>query len=233
MSTSTFITELTNGNFSETIAKTQKSIFRTLEKYKMDLTKLNENDIDNLMEYLNENSRRLNYLLNKNKNMSEEIQAKLDLFAYYKKSFSKSQIKLYNEYLSVKSAEENSIKLNLALIYDKETSKLLTNSILENDINYNKIGGQITSILAKQNQVIKGLGKMISKANKFQMLEFVYYAEIDSFESIELPNDGWDKFKIVEIKDIDNIDIRPKTINNLIKCDEYSSISHNVNYDWA
>ena len=73
----------------------------------------------------------------------------------------------------------------------------------------------------------------ISKANKFQMLEFVYYAEIDSFESIELPNDGWDKFKIVEIKDIDNIDIRPKTINNLIKCDEYSSISHNVNYDWA
>lgn len=73
----------------------------------------------------------------------------------------------------------------------------------------------------------------ISKANKFQMLEFVYYAEIDSFESIELPNDGWDKFKFVEIKDIDNIDIRPKTINNLIKCDEYSSISHNVNYDWA
>lgn len=73
----------------------------------------------------------------------------------------------------------------------------------------------------------------ISKTNKFQMLEFVYYAEIDSFESIELPNDGWDKFKIIEIKDIDNIDIRPKTINNLIKCDEYSYISHNVNYDWA
>ena len=73
----------------------------------------------------------------------------------------------------------------------------------------------------------------ISKANKFQMIEFVYYAEIDNFESIELPNDGWDKFKIVEIKDIDNIDIRPKTINNLIKCETYSSISHNVNYDWA
>ena len=73
----------------------------------------------------------------------------------------------------------------------------------------------------------------ISKENKFQMLEFVYYAEIDNFESIELTNDGWDKFKIVEIKDIDNIDIRRKTINNLIKCEEYSSISHNVNYDWA
>lgn len=73
----------------------------------------------------------------------------------------------------------------------------------------------------------------ISKENKFQMIEFVYYAEIDNFESIELPNDGWDKFKIAEIKDIDNIDIRPKTINNLIKSEEYSSIFHNVNYDWA
>lgn len=73
----------------------------------------------------------------------------------------------------------------------------------------------------------------ISKEDKFQMLEFVYYAEIDSFENIKIQNDGWDKFKIAEIKDIDNIDIRPKTIKNLIKCNEYSSISHNVNYDWA
>ena len=73
----------------------------------------------------------------------------------------------------------------------------------------------------------------ISKSNKFQMLEFVYYAEIDSFENIELPNDGWDKFKIVEIKDIDDVDIRPKTVNKLIKCDEYPCISHNINYDWA
>ena len=73
----------------------------------------------------------------------------------------------------------------------------------------------------------------ISKEDKFQMLEFVYYAEIESFENIKIQNDGWDKFKIAEIKDIDNIDIRPKTIKNLIKCNEYSSISHNVNYDWA
>lgn len=40
-------------------------------------------------------------------------------------------------------------------------------------------------------------------------------------------------FKIIEIKDIDKIDIRPKTINKLIKCDEYIGISHNINYDWA
>ena len=76
--------------------------------------------------------------------------------------------------------------------------------------------------------------KKIEKDNKIFNKEELYHLLIeDNFESIELPNDGWDKFKIVEIKDIDNIDIRPKTINNLIKCEEYSSISHNVNYDWA
>ena len=73
----------------------------------------------------------------------------------------------------------------------------------------------------------------ISKTNKFQMLEFVYYAEIDSFESVELPNDGWDKFKIVNISKIDEIDIRPKTVKKLIKQEKYNEIAHNVNYDWA
>lgn len=167
MTTSTFISELTTGNFAQTINKTQKSIFRTFEKYKVDLTTLNENDVDNLLEYLSENSRRLNYLINKNKNLSEEIQTRLDLFAYYKRSFSKNQIKLYNDYLAVKKLEESTVKVNLALIYDKETSKEITASILKKDIDYNEIGEQITSVLSKQNQAIKGLGKMISKANKF------------------------------------------------------------------
>ena len=71
------------------------------------------------------------------------------------------------------------------------------------------------------------------KENKFHMLEFVYYAEVDNFDSIKCLDDGWDKFKIIEIKDIDNIDIRPKTIKELIKSDIYSNISHNTNYDWA
>ena len=71
------------------------------------------------------------------------------------------------------------------------------------------------------------------KLNKFHMLEFVYYAEIDNFNSIKCLDDGWDKFKIIEIKDIDNIDIRPKTVKELIKNDISSNISHNINYDWA
>ena len=71
------------------------------------------------------------------------------------------------------------------------------------------------------------------KENKFHMLEFVYYAEVDNFDSIKCLDDGWDKFKIIEIKDIDNIDIRPKTVKELIKNDISSNISHNINYDWA
>ena len=68
---------------------------------------------------------------------------------------------------------------------------------------------------------------------KFHMIEFVFYAEIDSFEIITSLDDGWDKFVIVEIKDIDNYDVRPKAVKNLIKENLYNDISHNINYDWG
>lgn len=71
------------------------------------------------------------------------------------------------------------------------------------------------------------------ESNKFHMLEFVYYAEIESFDCVKVLDDGWDKFKIVAVKDIDNVDVRPKTIKNLIKSESYSNITHNINYDWA
>ncbi len=71
------------------------------------------------------------------------------------------------------------------------------------------------------------------ESNKFHMLEFVYYAEIESFDCVKVLDDGWDKFKIVAVKDIDNVDVRPKTIRNLIKSESYSNITHNINYDWA
>lgn len=73
----------------------------------------------------------------------------------------------------------------------------------------------------------------IVKDNKFHMLEFVFYAEIESFDQIKTLDDGWDKFKIVEIKNIDNYDIRPKTIKKLIKGNSYNDISHHINYDWG
>ena len=38
----------------------------------------------------------------------------------------------------------------------------------------------------------------IVESTKFQMLEFVYYAEIDSFDLINSLDDGWDKFKIFD-----------------------------------
>ena len=73
----------------------------------------------------------------------------------------------------------------------------------------------------------------IVKDTKFHMIEFVFYTEIDNFEILTNLDDGWDKFEIVEIKDIDNYDIRPKSVKNLIKENSYNEIYHNVNYDWG
>ena len=149
--------------------------------------------------------------------------------------------------------EVNDYKFNVrssCVIKDKEHSKvLLSNMRAITDHEAFLLPGGRLEILENSEEAIKreieeelnlkldykliSIEENISKSNKFQMLEFVYYAEIDSFENIELPNDGWDKFKIVEINDIDDIDIRPKTINKLIKYDKYLGISHNVNYDWA
>lgn len=72
----------------------------------------------------------------------------------------------------------------------------------------------------------------IVKETGFHMLEFVYYGEIESFDMIKSLDDGWDKFKIFDIANIEGIDIRPKTVKELIKKDKYESISHNINYDW-
>ena len=73
----------------------------------------------------------------------------------------------------------------------------------------------------------------IVKDTKFHMIEFVFYTEIDNFEMLTNLDDGWNKFEIAEIKDIDNYDIRPKSVKNLIKENSYNEIYHNVNYDWG
>lgn len=72
----------------------------------------------------------------------------------------------------------------------------------------------------------------IIKNSNLQSIEFVYYAEVDNFDNIKTLDDGWDQFKIIDIEDIDNVDIRPKSLNRLIKQKEYKEISHNINYDF-
>lgn len=73
----------------------------------------------------------------------------------------------------------------------------------------------------------------IVEDTKFHMLEFVFYAEIESFDEMKTLDDGWDKFKIVQIEDIENVDIRPQTVKRLIQQENYNGITHNINYDWA
>ncbi len=168
MTTIAFLSDFTSSdNITLKLSKTQKSIAKIIEKYTLDIKNINQYDINNIMDYLSENSRRLNNLLSKNKQLSEKIDAKLDLFSFYKKTFSKSQVKSYNEYISVRSTFDNSIKESLSLIYSKELISELTNSILQSEMDYNYIAGQITNILIEQNNAIKKLNKIIGKANKF------------------------------------------------------------------
>lgn len=80
--------------------------------------------------------------------------------------------------------------------------------------------------------ILISIEENIVKETKFQMLEFVYYAEIESFDLVKSLDDGWDKFKIFDISNIDSVDIRPKPVKQLIKQKEYPNITHHINYDW-
>ena len=83
------------------------------------------------------------------------------------------------------------------------------------------------------NPQLVSVEEIIEKSTNFHMIEFIYYAEIDNFSLIKTLDDGWDKFKIVDLNEIDNYDIRPKTAKELIKQEKYDKINHNINYDWG
>ncbi len=85
----------------------------------------------------------------------------------------------------------------------------------------------------KTDPVLIDIEEIIEKTTNFHMLEFVYYAEIDDFNKIKTLDDGWDKFEIVNIDEIDKYDIRPKPIKELIKLGQYNGIGHHINYDWG
>jgi len=154
------------GSLSLNLSKTQHAIISILEKYAFDLSKMNENDINDLIEYLSENSRRINNLLSSKKKLSEQIQTRLDVYSFYKKSFTKTQIKLYNDYISLETEEKDIIKNRLSLIYNKKSIKHLSNLILESTTNYKDFAKQLTSVLLEQNKIIKSLNKINSKATK-------------------------------------------------------------------
>ncbi len=68
--------------------------------------------------------------------------------------------------------------------------------------------------------------------NQFHMIDFIFYSEIDSFDLIKNLDDGWDKFKIVKIDDIDNYDVRPSSVKRLIKQDYFNQVEHQFNNNW-
>ena len=83
------------------------------------------------------------------------------------------------------------------------------------------------------NPQLVSVEEIIEKSTNFHMIEFIYYAEIDNFNLIKTLDDGWDKFKIVNLDEIEEFEIRPKTVKELIKQEKYEKINHNINYDWG
>lgn len=167
MTTTISIHGSVSNNIYLKLSKTQKTVLYILEKYISGLNQINENDINYLIKYLCENSRRLNKLLSKRKRLSQQIQTKLDLFSFYKKTFSKTQMKLYNDYLTIYNKEKSIIKDSLSLIYDKNSVKSVTYTILNCKSDYNDVANHLTAILFEQNKAIKSLTKVTVKASKF------------------------------------------------------------------
>ena len=129
---------------------------------------------------------------------------------------------------------ENIILTNMRAVKDHEAFILPGGrlEVLENS--YEAICRELEEELGiKLEYKLISVEENIVKDNKFHMLEFVFYSEIESFDLVKTLDDGWDKFKIVEISKIDEVDIRPKTVKKLIKQEKYNEITHNVNYDWA
>lgn len=129
---------------------------------------------------------------------------------------------------------KNIILTNMRAVKDHEAFILPGGrlEVLENS--YEAIARELEEELGiKLEYKLISVEENIVKENKFHMLEFVFYAEIESFDLIKTLDDGWDKFKIVEITNIDEVDIRPKTVKTLIKKETYDKITHNINYDWG
>lgn len=129
---------------------------------------------------------------------------------------------------------KNIILTNMRAVKDHEAFILPGGrlEVLENS--YEAIARELEEELGiKLEYKLISVEENIVKENKFHMLEFVFYAEIESFDLIKTLDDGWDKFKIVEITNIDEVDIRPKTLKTLIKKETYDKITHNINYDWG
>lgn len=135
----------------------------------------------------------------------------------------------------IKDKEHRNVLLtNMRAVKDHETFLLPGGrlEILENsqDAIYREMQEELGITLDYR---LISIEENIVEDTKFHMLEFVFYAEIESFDEIRTLDDGWDKFRIVQIEDIENVDIRPQTVKRLIQQENYNGITHNINYDWA
>lgn len=149
------------------LSETPKTVLNVIEKYILGFNNVNESDMNFIINYLCDNSKKLNYLLRKIKRSDEKIQTMLDLFSFYKRPFSKMQVKLYGDYMELKNGGIPSAKENLSIIGTKKKFKNQVCSILDSNADLNYIAKELGDIIEEQNKAIKKLTKINSKALKF------------------------------------------------------------------
>ena len=69
------------------------------------------------------------------------------------------------------------------------------------------------------------------KNKNIQSIEFIYYTKIDNIENIRSLENKNQEFDIVNINDIDNFDLKPNSLKEVIKLKNINNIIHNINYE--
>ena len=129
---------------------------------------------------------------------------------------------------------ENVLLTSMRAIVDHDAYLLPGGRVEMQENSYEAVAREIQEELGLSLEYqLVSIEENIVKETHFQMLEFVFYAEVDNFNNIIKLNNGWDNFIVIKIKEIDNYDIRPRSIVSLIKDNCYNNIKHHINYDWG
>lgn len=168
MTNSISILNTNNDSLTYKLLQTQNSVISALKRYRnYEIVRATESDIDYMLDYISENNDRILSLLKNKKSAELKIQSFMDFSVFYKKTLTKSQMKLYKEYMSTIQKEIPIIKNSFKFICNKKYINELSNLILSPTDNNNQIYDILNSIIIYQNDSIKSIAKITNKANKF------------------------------------------------------------------
>lgn len=69
--------------------------------------------------------------------------------------------------------------------------------------------------------------EIIVDEEKLHVIDFVYYAEIEEIEKF----DNYKTFKVFNISELDNIDLKPYSLQKFVTQDNYTNIVQHISYE--